>query len=327
MRAPPENANGACQGAAAEKSKESGHPSNNLSRRGPQLRFAAWCRVLDAVAEMRAALDHRIWKEDSDDTFLEADTQNLVRTDRCLDRLPQSAEGGMSKWRDKYKVHPAADIFPMMPDDQLRDLGDDIKRHGLKHPIIFQHADGDDAEALLLDGRNRLEAMERAGLSPYIDKQFRAGDPVAHIIGLNIRRRHLTQQERADLIIAAIKAGKKPRQVGEVSAAGGRGKKNELKARAVAVAKEHGVSKRTVERSLAKAEGPTKSRRPTPSPPAKPTTKTKVPITVTMPAGIEHARKHYVFEFVALGRDERRAEWARLYAAIEKADDEANGAA
>ena len=46
----------------------------------------------------------------------------------------------------------------------------------------------------------------------------------------------------------------KPRQVEEVSK-GGRGKVNEVKAAAVATAKEHGISKSTVERSFAKAEG------------------------------------------------------------------------
>jgi hypothetical protein len=221
----------------------------------------------------------------------------------------------MSKWRDKYKVHPAADVFPMMSDAELRDLGDDIKRNGLKHPIIFQHADGNDAEALLLDGRNRLEAMERAGVECWIDKQYRGGDPVAHIIGLNIHRRHLTKLVQAELIVAACKAAEGYlANRGEVSK-GGRGKVDQAKAKAVEAARalKNPIGKRTVERAFAKAEGKT------PKPQAKPTTKTKVPIIVTMPAGIEHARKHYVREFVELKHDERRAEWKRLYDALQKA--------
>ena len=66
-------------------------------------------------------------------------------------------------WRETYKVHPAADIFPMMSDDELQKLGEDIKASGLKHPIIFQNTDNNGDE-ILLDGRNRLEAMERAGI-------------------------------------------------------------------------------------------------------------------------------------------------------------------
>ena len=38
-------------------------------------------------------------------------------------------------WRDQYKVHPAADVFPMMSDEELEALGDDIKKNGLRQPI------------------------------------------------------------------------------------------------------------------------------------------------------------------------------------------------
>jgi ParB-like chromosome segregation protein Spo0J len=63
----------------------------------------------------------------------------------------------MSRWRDKFKVHPVADVFPMMSDAELRVLGEDIKANGLQTTIVF---DG----SRLLAGRNRLEAMERAGV-------------------------------------------------------------------------------------------------------------------------------------------------------------------
>jgi ParB/Sulfiredoxin domain len=131
------------------------------------------------------------------------------------DSLPQNDK--QVSWREKYKVHPAADVFSMMSDEDLAKLGDDIKANGLKHPIIFQNTDNNGDE-ILLDGRNRLEAMERAGIrSEYIDKHYRMGDPVAHIIGLNIHRRHLTKQQQADLIVAVHKAAAEAsRQVGEV---------------------------------------------------------------------------------------------------------------
>ena len=135
-----------------------------------------------------------------------------------------------STWRDKYKVHPAAYAFPMMSDEELRDLGQDIKRNGLKHPIILQHnADERGAKAVLLDGRNRLEAMERAGIDHgYIDKQFRMGDPVAHIISANLRRRHLTSGQLAAVLVklAEIEVGKETGSSEPVSESkGGRGPK------------------------------------------------------------------------------------------------------
>jgi len=68
----------------------------------------------------------------------------------------------MSKWRDKYKVHPAADVFPMLEGKDLDELAEDIRANGLKVSLDFQRRAGRD---VLLDGRNRLEAMERAALS------------------------------------------------------------------------------------------------------------------------------------------------------------------
>jgi hypothetical protein len=158
-----------------------------------------------------------------------------------------------SSWRNKFKVHPAADCFPMMSDEELRKLGEDIKANGLKNSIGFSTEDD-----LLLDGRNRLEAMERVGVPNPLDgpsrdcfRQFYSGDPVAHIIGLNIHRRHLTKQQIADILVAdALKGNLLTND--EVSK-GGRGKVNKVKATVVAQAKERGISKATVERALAKA--------------------------------------------------------------------------
>ncbi len=189
----------------------------------------------------------------------------------------------MSEWRKRYKVHPVADLFRMMSDDKLQKLGENILENGLKLPIAFcrpftSTSRRSRSDLVLIDGRNRLEAMERAGLSTELpDLPTTTTDDlyaVSSIVSLNIHRRHLTKQEQADLIVLALKADaddraaraakvkplsdneNKPRQVGEVSAKGGRGKIDPVKARAVATGKEHGVSQRTIERSFAKVTEP-----------------------------------------------------------------------
>jgi hypothetical protein len=53
-------------------------------------------------------------------------------------------------WRDKYKVHPAADVWPMRPDDELAKTGEDIQKHGLLYgPVLWTDAKGQD---WLIDG-------------------------------------------------------------------------------------------------------------------------------------------------------------------------------
>ena len=154
----------------------------------------------------------------------------------------------MSKWRERYKVHPAADVFRIMSDEELLELGEDIKANGLQSPIICQDGPG----LILLDGRNRLEAMELIGLDVgQVDTIFVKGNPVSAIISANVHRRHLTKEQRAQMLVAEQFAS-----VGEMPPRHVKGKAGSapepVKAAAVAKAKEHGISKRTVERAFEK---------------------------------------------------------------------------
>jgi hypothetical protein len=121
-------------------------------------------------------------------------------------------------WRDVLPVHPAADLFPMMSADELKALGQDIKKHGLKSPIALWLS-GDNDEVFLLDGRNRMDAMEavgirtldeRGGLPPFILRpsliEKRTTDPYEYVISANIHRRHLTADQKRDLIGKLLKA-------------------------------------------------------------------------------------------------------------------------
>jgi hypothetical protein len=86
-------------------------------------------------------------------------------------------------------VHPAANVFRMMTDDELQELADDIKENGLRNSIVL------DSEGRLLDGRNRLKACEIAGVEPRFETY--EGDPDAYVVSLNVTRRHLNAGQRA----------------------------------------------------------------------------------------------------------------------------------
>src|SRR5215472_1405505 len=94
------------------------------------------------------------------------------------------------------QVHPVADLFPMMTDEELADLAEDIKVNGLIHPIVR------DQHGVLIDGRNRLRACEMAGIEPsytMLDGQ----DPVAFILSANVTRRHLSKGQQAMAVAKA----------------------------------------------------------------------------------------------------------------------------
>jgi hypothetical protein len=74
-------------------------------------------------------------------------------------------------WRDHLKVHPAADLFPLMSETELKELAEDIKQNGLKNPIVLATTSLLDESGnrtdvythALLDGRNRLDALALLG--------------------------------------------------------------------------------------------------------------------------------------------------------------------
>jgi ParB-like chromosome segregation protein Spo0J len=77
----------------------------------------------------------------------------------------------MSKWRDHYKVHPAADAIPSMSEDELANLTADIKAHGLRVPITMVPRPGEydrrgNQVYYLADGRHRIEALELPASAP-----------------------------------------------------------------------------------------------------------------------------------------------------------------
>jgi len=88
------------------------------------------------------------------------------------------------------RVHPAADLFPMLPGDELQALAEDIRANGLAVPVVI------DAENRIVDGRNRLAACKLAGVEPRFE-QLGARDPLTYIFSMNISRRHLTKGQAA----------------------------------------------------------------------------------------------------------------------------------
>lgn len=98
------------------------------------------------------------------------------------------------------RIHPAADIFPMVPDDGLASLADSIKANGLRFPIVVREVPGGDGELEreLIDGRNRLRACEIASVEPTFTLFEGSNDDVlAFIVDMNLERRDLKKGQKA----------------------------------------------------------------------------------------------------------------------------------
>ena len=96
--------------------------------------------------------------------------------------------------------HPIAEVFPLLEDAALAELSTDIREHGLIEPIQLH-------EGAILDGRNRFRACLAAGVEPRF-VTFQGDDPVAFVISVNLKRRHLNESQRA---MVAAKLANLPR--------------------------------------------------------------------------------------------------------------------
>jgi hypothetical protein len=128
--------------------------------------------------------------------------------------------GPANSWRDRIKVHPAAELFPMMSEDELVVLGNDIAENGLQQAIVFWtpgRLGRRPKEVYLLDGQNRLAAIELAfatdarRCAEVIDNALYIGndgarllhgddDPWAFVASANAHRRHLTLEQKKALV-------------------------------------------------------------------------------------------------------------------------------
>jgi hypothetical protein len=90
----------------------------------------------------------------------------------------------------KYEVHPAATLFPMMSDDEFEGLKQDILENGQREHVVFWCG-------ALLDGRNRMRACEELGIAPNIFDLPVDKDPWKYVISHNLHRRHLSTSQRA----------------------------------------------------------------------------------------------------------------------------------
>jgi N6-adenosine-specific RNA methylase IME4 len=104
------------------------------------------------------------------------------------------------------KAHSLADLFPTMEGAEFEQLKADIKTNKLREPIWL-------LDGKILDGRNRYRACKILRIKPDTRKfdPKRHGDPLAFIISMNLKRRHLDESQRAMIAarLATLKSGQR----------------------------------------------------------------------------------------------------------------------
>ena len=87
------------------------------------------------------------------------------------------------------EFHPLAAIFPLIEGADYDALVEDIAANGLRERIVIY-------DGMVLDGRNRYRACVDAGV-PRQFKEYVGHDPLGFVISLNLKRRHMSESQRA----------------------------------------------------------------------------------------------------------------------------------
>src|SRR3954470_3724888 len=87
------------------------------------------------------------------------------------------------------KYHPLANIFPLLEGQEFDDLAADVSAHGVIEPIWIYNDQ-------IIDGRNRYRAAQQAGVDCPM-REYLGNDPTAFVVSLNLKRRHLSESQRA----------------------------------------------------------------------------------------------------------------------------------
>lgn len=99
--------------------------------------------------------------------------------------------------------HPLSEIFPLIEGADFDALRDDIAKNGVLEPIVLM-------DGQIIDGRNRYLAALAADVE-CPTTIYEGNDPLGLVISLNLKRRHLSESQRAMVAsaLANMKSGER----------------------------------------------------------------------------------------------------------------------
>jgi hypothetical protein len=103
--------------------------------------------------------------------------------------------------KQDYEFHELANIFSLIEGDEFDAFVDTVRRQELLNPITLY-------QGKILEGRNRYRAAKAVGY-PFTARDFvelqPGKDPKEFVIAANVQRRHLTTEQKRDLVIRLLR--------------------------------------------------------------------------------------------------------------------------
>jgi hypothetical protein len=102
---------------------------------------------------------------------------------------------------ENLQFHELANIFPLIEGDEFDGFVDALKRQGLLNPMTLH-------QGKIIEGRNRYRAGKKLGYK-FSAKDFVElppdKDPRDFVLTANVQRRHLTTEQKRDLVVRLLR--------------------------------------------------------------------------------------------------------------------------
>jgi hypothetical protein len=99
----------------------------------------------------------------------------------------------------KLKIHALCAVFPPMRTKEFEALKDDIRRNGVRQPVIT-------LDGQVIDGRHRVRACEELGIACPTTPWTGVGEVETLVLSLNVTRRHLSKSQLAATAVLLLEA-------------------------------------------------------------------------------------------------------------------------
>jgi len=112
----------------------------------------------------------------------------------------------MTTTATNLKCHHIAGLLPKLARDEFEALVSDIEAHGQNDAIVLY-------EGMILDGRHRYWACQKLGIEPKLRDLDPDVDPAAFVVSANIHRRHMSREQRHEVMQKLRDAGQTLRAI------------------------------------------------------------------------------------------------------------------
>jgi len=100
----------------------------------------------------------------------------------AMNRLATPAQRKTSELAGRPSHPSRGELFPPLPPNEPRALGEDIKANGMRMPVTLLHQQSK-SHYVLVDGVCRLDALEMVGLDATAPRRWMIGPPNVSLLG------------------------------------------------------------------------------------------------------------------------------------------------